>query len=106
MVWQCNYKFQGNKRCATPHLYEDSIKQAFVDAFNSLIENREAVIAGYDAVLEALGDTTELDAQAEKLQCEIAVIAEHIRQYVEENAHACYDSFTDYGIYYVFYSSV
>lgn len=62
-----------------------------MDAFNSLIENREAVIAGYDAVLEALGDTTELDAQAEKLQCEIAVIAEHIRQYVEENAHEAID---------------
>jgi len=62
-----------------------------VDAFNSLIENREAVISGYDAVLEALGDTTELDTKAEKLRGDIVVIAEHIRQYVEENAHEAID---------------
>lgn len=91
VIWQCNHKFQGNERCATPHLYEDAIKQAFVDAFNSLIENRKIVISGYDTVLEALGDSTELDAKAEKLHGEIAVIAEYIRQYVEENAHEAID---------------
>ena len=46
---------------------------------------------GYDAVLEALGDTTELDTKAEKLRGEIAIIAEDIRRYVEENAHEAID---------------
>ncbi len=91
VIWQCNHKFQGEVRCATPHLYEDTAKQAFVDAFNSLIENREAVIAGYDAVLEALSNTAELDTKAEKLRGEIAVIAEDIRRYVEENSHEAID---------------
>jgi len=91
VIWQCNHKFQGNERCATPHLYEDAIKQAFMDAFNSLVENREAVISGYDTVLKALGDTTELDTNAEKLRSEIAVIAEYIRWHVEENAHEAID---------------
>jgi hypothetical protein len=26
-------------RCKTPHLYEDDIKKAFFEVFNSLIEN-------------------------------------------------------------------
>lgn len=32
MIWQCNHKFDGGKKCTTPHLTDDEIKTAFVSA--------------------------------------------------------------------------
>lgn len=43
-VWQCNAKFKGESRCATPHLYEQRIKELFLEAAGILMENREEVI--------------------------------------------------------------
>mgnify|MGYP003789165973 FL=1 len=40
-IWQCNHKFKNEKKCQTPHIYEDQIKETFIKAFNSLIENKE-----------------------------------------------------------------
>jgi hypothetical protein len=48
VIWQCNHKFSNDERCKTPHLYEDELKQAFVDAFNNLMGNKKAILAGYD----------------------------------------------------------
>ncbi|HEY8890767.1 MAG TPA: recombinase family protein [Clostridium sp.] len=48
VVWQCNAKYKNDKKCITPHLYEDTIKQAFPDAFNSLLENKEEILQEYE----------------------------------------------------------
>lgn len=42
VVWQCNHKFGGEKKCTTPHLTEKQIKEFFVRVVNLLLrENRE-----------------------------------------------------------------
>jgi site-specific DNA recombinase len=56
VIWQCNAKFKNDEKCSTPHLYEDTLKQAFLDDFNSLIENREEILQGYDAIIQVLTD--------------------------------------------------
>ncbi len=40
-IWQCNHKFKNEKKCNTPHIYEDQIKEAFIKVFSSLVENKE-----------------------------------------------------------------
>ena len=90
-IWQCNNKFKNGTRCETPHLYEDTLKQAFVDAFNSLIENKHKIISEYEEIIQTLMDNTALDAECTKLQSECDVIAELTRKCVAENAHTALD---------------
>lgn len=87
VIWQCNSKFKNDKKCITPHLYEDKIKQAFVEAFNSLIENKEEILDGYEGIIQALTGTTKLDKERSKLQSKLEIITEMLRKFVEENAH-------------------
>ena len=34
VIWRCNSKFKGEKKCATPHLDTDTIQQKFLIAYN------------------------------------------------------------------------
>lgn len=70
------------------YLYEDKIKQAFVEAFNSLIENKEEILQGYDEIIQAVTDTSKLDKESNKLKSEIEIVTEMLRKCVEENAHS------------------
>ncbi|CDF58639.1 recombinase family protein [Thermobrachium celere] len=87
VIWQCNSKFKNDKKCTTPHLYEDKIKKAFVEVFNSLINNKEEILKGYEDIIQSLTDTTKLDMESVKLQSELEIVTEIIRKCVEENAH-------------------
>ena len=40
VVYQCNNKFAGAKKCTTPHLTETEIKKAFVKVVNKLLEGK------------------------------------------------------------------
>jgi site-specific DNA recombinase len=71
VIWQCNAKFKNNEKCSTPHLYEDNFKHAFLDVFNSLLENKAETLQGYEAIIQALTDTSKLDNESVKLQSEI-----------------------------------
>nr|WP_205610207.1 recombinase family protein [Clostridium sporogenes] len=87
VIWQCNSKFKNDEKCSTTHLYEDKIKQAFVEAFNSLIENKEEILQGYDEIIQVVTDTSRLDKESNKLKSEIEIVTEMLRKCVEENAH-------------------
>ncbi|KEI07162.1 recombinase [Clostridium sp. K25] len=87
VIWQCNSKFKNHKKCNTPHLYEDKIKQAFVEAFNSLIENKEEILKDYEDIIQALTDTSKLDKERVKLKNELEIVMEMLKKCVEENAH-------------------
>lgn len=88
IIWQCNSKFKNDEKCSTPHLNEDKIKQTFVEAFNSLIENKEEILEGYEVIIQALTDTSKLDKESNKLKSEIEIVTEMLRKCVEENAHS------------------
>lgn len=86
VIWQCNHKFKNEEKCKTPHLYEEDLKAAFIKAFNSLLENRDEILEGYEAVIETLTDTSRLDKESARLQSECEVVAELVRKCVDENA--------------------
>ena len=85
-VWQCNAKFKGGSKCATPHLYEQRIKELFLEALGILMENRETIIGDRRAVMEALADCGSIDAEMEPVSDEMEVTAGLIRKLVDENA--------------------
>ena len=84
-VWQCNNKLKGDHRCTTSHLYESEIKELFFKAFSKLMGVREAIVDDCRLVQSALGDQTELDAQAQAIIEEMEITAELIRRCVDEN---------------------
>lgn len=90
-IWQCNHKFKNKKKCSTPHIYEDKIKDAFIQAFNSLIENKEEIIEGYGDIIKELLDTSKVDKHSTTIQNEMEVVEELLRKMVEENSRKVMD---------------
>ena len=87
VIWRCNNKYEGNQApCSTPHLDEDTIRSAFIGAFNSLITYKDEVIAEYRCIIEQLTDTSELDAEDAALQDECEHIGGLIRKLISDNA--------------------
>jgi len=86
VIWRCNAKFDGEHKCATPHLTEDEIKAMFLKAYNQLMGNREQVIADCRLMLEMLSDHSKLDAQIAKANEEIALVSGLVSACVHENA--------------------
>ncbi len=68
--------YKNDKRCTTPHVTEDEIKEEFLSAFNTMMSSRDEIIANCQLAQNVLGDCTELDAELEKLHREIQTVAE------------------------------
>lgn len=85
-IWQCNAKFKGESKCATPHLYEQRIKELFLEAAGILMEKREEIIGDCRAVMEALADCGFIDTEMETVSSEMEVTAGLIQKLVDENA--------------------
>ena len=92
VVWQCNGKYRGEHRCTTPHLDEEQIKEAFVQAFNSLIRNKAELIRNCRMIMERYTDYREIDAQLSRLGDELDVVVGLTRKWVAENAKTAQDS--------------
>lgn len=60
-VWQCNSKFKNEQKCSTPHLVEDTIKQAFVKVFNEILDCKDEIIEALNEAVLRLSNTSELD---------------------------------------------
>lgn len=85
-IWQCNQKFKNDKRCSTPHLYEDEIKAAFVGVMNRKIEDKDAIITDYKVIFDKLVDLRSLDEEGRRLNNEANVLLALIKKDVAGNA--------------------
>ena len=99
VIWQCNGKFKNEEKCTTPHFYEDGLKAIFVDAFNSLITDRDSIFAAYKDITTDLTDNTALEKETQAIQGECDVVLELMRQAVNENAQSVLDQ-VDYQLRY------
>lgn len=88
VIWQCNVKFKNGKKCTTPHFFEDELKTLFVDAFNSLLSDRNSIFAAYEEIIANLTDNTALEKEAKTIQGECDIVLELMRQAVNENAQS------------------
>ena len=90
MIWQCNHKFEG-KKCTTPTLTEDELKEVFLRAANQVIDAKDGIIAIYHQVLEPNLTTDALQQELDGLDAEINVVAGLIKECIKENAHVALD---------------
>ena len=84
-IYRCNNKYDG-KKCQTPHVTEEEIKEVFVTAFNRLVTEREEIVSNATLVRQTLCDTTALVEERTKLQQELAVLVEMTEKCIRENA--------------------
>ena len=86
VIWQCNGKFKGEHRCATPHLYEDDIKRLFLRAVADLTEDREVLLETCRMIHDEYLNTDTIDTECATLNDEIEVVSELTRRLIAENA--------------------
>ena len=86
MIWQCNHKFDNDRKCATPHLDENQIKQAFISAMNKMISNKKQIIADFELIKNEIFTTSELETERDELENEMNVAAELMQESINENA--------------------
>ncbi|MFX4263138.1 recombinase family protein [Pelotomaculum propionicicum] len=87
-VWQCNRKFNKQEFCTTPHLKEESIKRAFLEAFNSLIDNKAEILENYDGIIARITDCRRQEKEIEKIDEDCASIEVLIQKLIAENARS------------------
>lgn len=90
-VWHCNNKFTKRTFCSTPHLKEESIKKAFVGAFNELLTHKEELIENYSEKVEKIMDFSKLKKEQEKVIARYDLVESKIKKLISENAKATID---------------
>ena len=91
VVYQCNFKFKGEKKCDTPHFYEDELKEMFVKALNKYCENKAEIIQGFTDICDIAFDTSKLEKEQVTLETELKVVSGLIEQLIAENARTVQD---------------
>lgn len=91
VIWQCNHKYKGNSVCHTPHVDEEDIKAAFVEAINRMISSRDVIIRLYRDIIKTLTDTSALKQEYARQQSERDVVEGLIRRLIAENAQGGLD---------------
>lgn len=85
VIWRCNEKYIGEKKCTTPHITQDELEKTFVGVMQRVLREKDAIIAVCRETLEDF-DTAEFDAEVARLENEESCVAERLRKLVEENA--------------------
>ncbi|MHB1256669.1 MAG: recombinase family protein [Dethiobacteraceae bacterium] len=86
IIWRCNEKYKGGKKCKTPHVTEDDVKQRFLVAFNTLMGSREELLTNCRLAQQVLCDYSEIDGELEELRREIEVVTELSKKAIYESA--------------------
>lgn len=57
-VWMCSnrYKEKGIKGCESRHVYEDVLQKAFVEGFNTLLDNKQYLLDKWEAELDGVDE--------------------------------------------------
>lgn len=86
VIWQCNSKFADGKKCETPSIDEELVKQRFLVAFNKAMANRQSLIADVQLMKDTLTDCSSIDAELADLKAELEVVDNLLRQSINQNA--------------------
>ena len=78
-------------RCTTPHVSEEQVTEAFLDAVHHLLVSRDQVDELVDKAVRAELDTTDLHIKADQLFARVGAAAEAIDQLISRNARVSQD---------------
>lgn len=90
-TWRCNARHRLRTQCTTPTLRDQTLRDAFVLAFNQVIDNKEEII---DLCLSAMAercDTTEIDREIAALRAESDDVSGILKRHIAANASAIQD---------------
>lgn len=90
-IWRCNHKYAGGTPCATPHVSDEQITAAFLDAVHHLLASRDQVDELVDKAVHAELDTTDLHIEADQLFARVGPAAKAIDQLIARNARVAQD---------------
>lgn len=92
VIWRCNRKYaEKGKTCPSPHLSEEEIKSAFVEAINRIIERKQEIFDAYQEVITVICNTSALERNVERLNAEKEALYQKVAQMVKENATTALD---------------
>ena len=86
VIYRCNHKFDGDKKCETPHVTEEEVIAAFIKAMNMVITERDEIIGNIKLIRQTVCNTTGLTEEQDKLRSEMEIVVELIQNCVAENA--------------------
>ena len=91
LVWRCNNRHLARADCTAPVLHTETIKDAFVTAFNQVIERKDEIIRICMDTMTERCDVSSIDARLATLSGELDVVAELIEQNIATNARMALD---------------
>ena len=73
VVWQCNnkYKEKGNVRCRTTHIYEEKLKDSFLEIMRDVLKNKEKIISSAAISQEKAAKPIRLINKRDRLEKEL-----------------------------------
>lgn len=86
VIYQCGHKYKGEHHCSTPNLTAETIKDAFVRAFNDMIENRAEIISNLRENTAISSNMKVLISQRDTAKDEMAMLADIVQNLIAENA--------------------
>ena len=86
VIWQCNGKFKGERRCGTPHLSEEDIKRLFLQAVARLTEEREVLLETCVMLRDGYLNTEAIDTECSALADEMEIVEALTKKLIAENA--------------------
>ncbi len=90
-IWRCNHKYAGTTPCSTPHVSDEQITAAFLDAVYIVLASRNQVDDVIDRAVAAELDTTDLHIEADQLFARVGAAAEAIDALIACNARVAQD---------------
>jgi len=91
VIWRCNRKYDGEKKCSTPHVREEDVKVAFIKAINDKLTCKDAVLSGAKAALAAVMDMSALDADVQRIREQLLGVAHQMKECIDRNARSVQD---------------
>ena len=91
VIYRCNSKFKGDKKCETPHITENEIKDAFISATNQLITDKDEILANIETIIEIACNTESLEIKETDLQDKMSALVERVKKCISENAQTVQD---------------
>lgn len=85
VIYRCNAKY-GGRKCTTPHISENEIKDTFIKAVGLLLENRDEIAANLGMIRKAICNTEPLENDKERLYDEMSMLSEMVQSLISENA--------------------
>lgn len=99
VIWRCNSKYKNEIPCATSHVTEEEVQNAFIKAFNQMICCKPFVLEDTRVLIELFADSAAQKHERDELRSELELVVELMNQAINQNARQAQDQ-DSYNNYY------